>query len=55
MPKSKPPYPPEFRQKMIQLVQAGRTPEALAREFKVTAQTIRNWRISASTAPPATA
>ncbi len=43
MPKSRPPYPPEFRHRMIELVRAGRTPEQLAKEFEPTAQTIRNW------------
>jgi len=43
MPKSRPPYPPEFRQQMIDLVRAGRTPESLSREFEPTAQTIHNW------------
>lgn len=36
-------YAPEFRQRMIELVQAGRTPEELAREFEPSAQAIRNW------------
>ena len=43
MPKSRPPYPPEFRQQMVDLVQAGRTPEELSREFEPTAQSIWNW------------
>jgi transposase len=43
MPKSRPPYPAEFRQQMIELVRAGRTPAELAREFECTAQTISNW------------
>ena len=43
MPRSRPAYPPEFRQKMVELVQAGRSPEQLAKEFEPTAQTIRNW------------
>ena len=43
MPKSKPPYPPEFRNQMIEMVRAGSSPEKLAREFEPTAQTIRNW------------
>ncbi len=43
MPKSRPPYAPEFRQQMIELVGAGRTPEELSREFEPTAQTIHNW------------
>jgi transposase len=43
MPKSRPPYPPEFRQQMVDLVRAGRTPEELSREFEPTAQSIWNW------------
>jgi transposase len=43
MPRSRPAYPPEFRQKLIELVHAGRSPEELAKEFEPTAQTIRNW------------
>ena len=43
MPKSRRPYPPEFRQQMIDLVRVGRTPESLSREFEPTAQTIHNW------------
>lgn len=36
-------YAPEFRQQLIALVDAGRTPEELSREFEPSAQTIRNW------------
>lgn len=36
-------YPPEFRQQMVELVRAGRSPKALAREFEPSEQTIRNW------------
>ena len=43
MPKSRPPYPEEFRQQILELVRAGRNPEELAKEFEPTAQTIRNW------------
>lgn len=43
MPRSRPPYAPEFRTQMIELVRAGRTPEQLAEEFEPTAQTIRSW------------
>ena len=43
MPRFRPPYPPEFRQQMIELVRAGRTPEELSREFEPSAQAIRNW------------
>jgi transposase len=40
-------YPPEFRQQLIELVRAGRTPEELSREFEPSAQTIRNWVVQA--------
>ena len=43
MPKSHQPYPPEFRQQILELVRAGRSPDELAAEFEPTAQTIRNW------------
>ncbi len=38
-----PPYAPEFRRQMVELVRAGRDPESLAREFEPSAQAIRNW------------
>ncbi len=43
MPKSKPPYAVQFREQMLELAKAGRTPGDLAREFGVSAQAIRNW------------
>jgi len=43
MPKSHPPYSPEFRQRIVELVRKGRTPEELARQFEPSAQAIRNW------------
>jgi transposase len=43
MPRTRPPYSPEFRQQMVELVRAGRTAEELAREFEPSAQAIRNW------------
>ncbi len=43
MGKTRPPYPPEFRRQMVELVRSGRSPEQLAREFEPTAQSIRNW------------
>ena len=43
MGKTRPPYAPEFRQQMVELVHAGRSPEKLAKEFEPTAQSIRNW------------
>ena len=43
MPKSHRLYPPEFRQRIIELVRKGRTPEELGRQFEPSAQAIRNW------------
>ncbi len=43
MPRTRGPYPPEFRQQIIELVRAGRTPEELAEEFEPSAESIRNW------------
>jgi transposase len=43
MRKSHKPYPPEFRQQMVELVRAGRTPEELAREFEPSGEAIRGW------------
>ena len=43
MPKSHPPYSPEFKQRIIELVRKGRTPEELGRQFEPSAQAIRNW------------
>ena len=43
MPRSRPPYPAEFRQQIIELARAGRTPAELSREFGCSAQTIINW------------
>ena len=43
MAKSRGPYPLEYRQRIIELVRAGRSPGSLAREFEPTEQCIRNW------------
>ena len=43
MAQSRPPYPPEFRQQMVELVRSGRTPSELAREFEPSAQAIGDW------------
>jgi transposase len=43
MPKTRPPYPPEYRQRIVDLVRAGRTPESLAKEFEPSAFAIRKW------------
>ena len=43
MPRSRPPYPPEFRQQIVELYRVGKSPAELSREFGCTAQTITNW------------
>ena len=44
MPRSHPPYPPEFRTEAVRLVRSGeRTPEQLSRDLGCSAQAIRNW------------
>jgi transposase len=43
MPKTRPPYPPQLRARLIELARTGRTPEELGRQFEPSAQTIRNW------------
>ena len=43
MPNTRKPYTSEFREQLVALVRAGRTPEDLAREFEPTAQSISNW------------
>ncbi len=35
--------PPEFRQRIVELVRKGRTPEELGRQFEPSAQAIRTW------------
>ena len=41
--KSKPPYPEAFKQQIVELHMAGRTPAELSREFGVSAQSITAW------------
>jgi transposase-like protein len=43
MPRFKPPYPLEFRSKVIELARSGRTLSSLAKEFGVTDVTLRSW------------
>ena len=40
---TRPPYASEFRERMVELVRSGRSPDELAREFEPSAQSIRNW------------
>lgn len=39
----RPAYPAEFREQIVELARAGRSPRTLAREFEPSEQTIRNW------------
>ena len=44
MPRSHPPYPPEFRAEAVRLVRSGeRSAEELARDLGCSPQAIRNW------------
>jgi len=43
MPRTRNPYPAEFRDQMIALARAGRSVESLAREFEPCAATIADW------------
>ena len=43
MPKSKAPYPAQFRQQMVELVHAGRKSRDLAKEFGCHADSINSW------------
>ena len=43
MPRTHPPYPLEYRSRIVELVRSGRTPGEVAREFEPSEQTIRNW------------
>ena len=36
-------YSQEFRERMVELVRSGRSPEQLEKEFEPTAKTMRNW------------
>jgi transposase len=44
MPKTKPPYPPEFRREAVRLVRSsGRPVREIAADLDVSEQTLRNW------------
>ena len=43
MPRTRPPYLPEFRQQIVELVWGGESPERLAKRCKPSAQAIRKW------------
>ncbi len=48
MAKTRPPYPAEFRDQIIELAKTGRSPAELSREFGPTTQTILNWMAQAA-------
>jgi transposase len=43
MPRTRNPYPPDFREQIIALARTGRSVEDLAREFEPCAATIHGW------------
>ena len=44
MPSTRPPYPPEFRQEAVRLVQSSGKPlVTIARDLGIAAETLRNW------------
>ncbi len=43
MPQGRRPYAMEFRQRIVELVRAGRSPRELAREFEPSAESINAW------------
>ena len=43
MPRTRPAYPPQFREQIVELHRAGRSTRDLAREFEPTETTIRAW------------
>ena len=44
MPKTRPPYPPEFRAEAVRLVQSsGKPVSMIARELGVSVESLRNW------------
>ncbi len=43
MPKSRPPYPPEFRREAVAMVRSGRSMKEVAGALGMTEQSLRNW------------
>jgi transposase len=43
MPRTHPPYAPEYRRRLVELARAGRKIDELAREFEPSANAIRKW------------
>lgn len=43
MPRSRPPYPPEFRREAVAMVRSGRSIKEVAESLGMTEQSLRNW------------
>ena len=44
MPRTRPPYPPEFRAEAVELIRSGtKTIRGLSRDLGISDQTLRNW------------
>ncbi len=43
MPRSRPPYPPEFRREAVQMVRSGRSIKDVSEALGMTAQSLRTW------------
>jgi transposase len=43
MPRTRPPYPPEFRREAVALIRAGAPIKQTASDLGVSEQTLRNW------------
>jgi len=43
MPRTHPPYAPEYRRRIVELARAGRPLSELAREFEPSVETLRQW------------
>lgn len=43
MPKTRPPYPPEFRREAVAMVRSGRPVPEVAEALGVSQQSLRNW------------
>ena len=44
MPRTRPPYPPEFRRQAVELMRSGTPLKEVAADLGVSEQTLRNWR-----------
>jgi transposase len=43
MPRTRPPYPPEFRRQAVELIRSGVSIKEAAADLGVSEQTLRNW------------